>query len=454
MPHSEDIGLCTIAREGLFGNPERRFHLPAKITNIDATIVGGGMITYDLLLPSLYHLQRTGVVRNISVCALNSAPLRALRDNREFHEAFPGQDFTPHPSLDEHEDRTFPDLYKDVIAAMAPGNMVVVAMPDNLHFDVVMHALRHDQNVLCVKPLVLKYEQAAEIEKLAAERGRFVGVEYHKRFDRRSLVARRAYGLGQFGSFIMGEAKLIEPYYYRSSNFQNWFSCERTDPFTYIGCHYVDLLYFITGLRPVEVSVLGIRRKFPNGNEAFLWSHARVTWENGGLLSVVNGLGYPDDAAGSNDQGMLLYCEGTSRTGLIFHDDHNRGVSYSYLEGIGPGGSKYNYVSPDFYRLVHWEGPGYKPIGYGYESVAGITQTILRVESEAAGLAPEAALRRRREIMGEVDARGLLATPTNSYINELVVEAARMSVLHEAAPVRIVYGDRPFVEFRGNVRMR
>jgi predicted dehydrogenase len=406
------------------------------------------MITYDLLLPSLYHLQRTGIVKGIAVCALNTPPLKALRESRDFHEAFPGQGFTPYPSLDEPEDRAFPDMYKGVIAGMMPGNLVVVAMPDNLHFDVVMHALRHDQNVLCVKPLVLKYAQAVEVEKLAAEKGRFVGVEYHKRFDRRSLVARRAYALGQFGSFIMGEAKLIEPYYYRSSNFQNWFTCDRTDPFTYIGCHYVDLVYFITGLKPVEVSVQGIRRNFPNGNEAFMWSHARVTWQNGALLSVVNGLGYPDDAAGSNDQGMVLYCEGKNQTGLVFHDDHNRGVAYSYLEGIGPGGSKYNYVSPDFYRLVHWEGPGYMPIGYGYESVAGITQAIYRLESETAGLAPEPALRRRREIIAEVDARGLIATPANSYINELVVEAARMSILRDAAPVRIVYGDSPHVGYR------
>jgi len=122
----------------------------------------------------------------------------------------------------------------------------------------------------------------------------------------------------------------------------------------------------------VEVSLKGVKGKFPNGNDAFLWSHGRVTWENGALLSVINGLGYPDAAAGSNDQGMVLYCEGDDQTGLIFHDDHNRGVAYSYLEGIGPGGSKYNYVSPDFYRLIPWEGPGYKPIGYGYESVGGL----------------------------------------------------------------------------------
>jgi D-galacturonate reductase len=208
------------------------------------------------------------------------------------------------------------------------------------------------------------------------------------------------------------------------------------------------LVYFITGLKPVEVSVQGVKGRFPNGNEAFLWSHGRVTWENGALLSVVNGLGYPDAAAGSNDQGLVMYCEGKGQTGLIFHDDHSRGVAYSYLEGIGPGGSKYNYVSPDFYQLVPWEGPGYKPIGYGYESVAGITMAIHRLESAAVGLGQEAAIAKRREILREVDVQGLIATPANSYINELVVEAARASVLDNGVPVRIVYGDHPHIEIQ------
>lgn len=70
-------------------------------------------------------------------------------------------------------------------------------------------------------------------------------------------------------------------------------------------------------------------------------------------------------------------------------------MAYSYLEGIGPGGSKYNYASPDFFRLVPWEGPGFKPIGYGYESVTGVAQTIHRIANETAGLAPDAALARR-----------------------------------------------------------
>ncbi|HOL50283.1 MAG TPA: Gfo/Idh/MocA family oxidoreductase, partial [bacterium] len=213
---------------------------------LDVTIVGGGMITNDLLLPAIYHLQRTGIVDSIQICALNSAPLKYLRDNPELQQAFPGQSFTPYPDFSEPEQKNYPELYRDVISKMKPRQVVVVAMPDNLHYEVVIEALKHNQHVLCVKPLVLKYTQAAEIEEIVKEKGLFVGVEYHKRFDRRSLMARRAYRLGQFGEFAMGDAKLIEPYYYRHSNFQNWFTVDRTDPFVYIGCHYVDLVYFIT----------------------------------------------------------------------------------------------------------------------------------------------------------------------------------------------------------------
>ena len=65
---------------------------------------------------------------------------------------------------------------------------------------------------------------------------------------------------------------------------------------------------------------------------------------------------------------------------------------------------------------------------------------------ETAGLGPEAALEKRRQFLREVDARGLIATPANSSINELVVEAARKSIIHSAAPVRIVYGEHPHIE--------
>jgi D-galacturonate reductase len=416
-------------------------------TSVDVTIVGGGMITNDLILPSIYQLQRNGLVGEISVCALNTPPLKALKENPEFRAAFPGQDFRARPDLSEPADRIFPDLYKEVLAALPARQAVVVALPDHLHYGAVREALAAGQHVLCVKPLVLSYLEAEEIREQAYAAGLFVGVEYHKRFDRRSLLARRQYRAGHFGEFRMGEAKLVEPYYYRSSNFQNWFTCEQTDPFVYVGCHYVDLVYFITGLRPVEVSVAGIKGRFPNGNEGYMWANGRVRFENGALLSVTNGLGYPDLGAGSNEQCLTMFCEGEGRSGLIKHNDQFRGVTHGYLEPLGAGGSYFNFINPDFYRLVPREGEGAMPVGYGYDSVAAIIGRIRDLEEASAGVPPAAALKRRQELIRETDARGVIATPANSSINELVVEAARLSILADGRPARILYeGAHPRVE--------
>ena len=415
---------------------------------LDVTIIGGGMITYDLILPSVYHLQRTGVVSSISVCSLDSAPLKALKEGKDIQEAFPGQDFTAYPSIDEPADKKYPDLFKEVLSKMKPRQLVVVAMPDQLHYPVVMEALKNNQHILCVKPLVLKYEQTVEIEKIALEKGLFIGIEYHKRFDRRSLMAKRSYELGHFGKFVMGEAKMIEPYFYRSSNFQNWFTSDKTDPFVYVGCHYVDLVCFITGLKPVEVSVSGIKGKFPNGNEGYMWANGRVRCENGAILSVIDGFGYPDQGAGSNEQNLEMFFEGEGKSGLLKHDDQFRGVEHSYLEGIGCAGSHFNYVSPDFYRVVPWEGAGYAPVGYGFESVAATIKMANRIENEVRGLSEEDSLAKRRELIRDVDQRGIIATPANSYVNELVMEAARMSILNDGDIVNIIYDGKPYVELR------
>jgi len=413
---------------------------------MEAVVVGGGMITHDQLLPSLYHLQRLGLVGKIKIAALNSGPLRALNDAPRFQEAFAGHTFEPWPALSEDPSQAFPDLYREAIASLPPRSLVVVAVPDQFHHTVIRTALEHHQHVLTVKPLVLKHAQAVEIEKLAHARGLLVGVEYHKRFDRRALDARGQYRKGRFGQFRCGEAKLIEPYYYRHSNFQNWFTRENSDPFTYIGCHYVDLVYFITGLRPVEVAVRGVEGKFPNGNLGYLWSTGQVVWENGAILSVVNGLGYPDEGAGTNDQALCLFCEGADCGAIIRHDDQFRGVSHGYVDR--QSGAMFRFVSPDYFRLVPWQGPGLKPVGYGYDSVEAIVQAAHEVNAAGAGREGAAVLAEQQQCLETIDARGILATPANSAINELVVEAARMSIAAAGRAAVIEYEPTARVRWR------
>ncbi|MBI4877451.1 MAG: hypothetical protein HY822_22715, partial [Acidobacteria bacterium] len=237
-------------------------------------------------------------------------------------------------------------------------------------------------------------------------------------------------------------------WYYRHSNFQNWCTVENSDAFTYVGCHYVDLVHFITGLLPVSVSLYGIPDRYPNGKEGFLWTDARVLWNNGACLNVQNALGFPDDAPGTNTQGITMYCAGAGRGAWIMHSDQYRGLQYCYTERpAAPGATIYAEPSPDYFQYIDLGGKGRVPVGYGYRSVEFIVRTAIRIERETDGLAPEAALARRREMLQEIDAAGIMATPANSRFNELVIEAGRLSILNGGREALIEY-DPPSVRLR------
>jgi D-galacturonate reductase len=384
------------------------------MTKPSVALIGGGMIVQDQILPSLYQLQRVNVIEDIRVCERRPPALDALAQNEAICRAFPGQSFA----------RAL-EPYSEMLTKLPPRSIAFVALPDQLHYDAIMTALEAGHHVITVKPLVLRAAQASEIEEAARTRGLFVGIEYHKRADDRSLMARMRYREGKFGEFRLGTSCLLEKWYYRDSNFQNWCTVENSDAFTYIGCHYVDLVAFITGLHPTAISVYGVRDRYPNGNEGFLWTDARVIWSNGACLNVQNALGFPDAAPGSNTQGMTMYCAGGDRGAWIEHSDQYRGLKYAYTDG------NYSEPSPDYFQYLEYDGPGLAPVGYGYRSVRNLIEACGRVEA-----APEGS---RAKVLDEIDRAGLVATPANSRYNELVIEAGRLSILNEGREAVIDY---------------
>lgn len=403
-------------------------------------IAGGGMITHDQILPAVLQMQRRGELGEISVVAQHGRTVKALQDAPAIRRAFPDRTFRCFPDPDSAGQAPQPELYKELIAAMPPRNIVIVALPDQLHYAAVMTALSHDQHVCCVKPLVLTARQSFEIEQEAYRRGLVVGVEYHKRFDDRSLRARASYRNGMFGEFRLGTARLMEKWNYRHSNFQNWCTTENSDAFTYIGCHYVDLIHYITGLLPVSVCSYGIRDKYPNGNEGFLWCDTRVLWNNGASLNVQTSLSFPDEAPGPNVQGLTMHCAGDGKGALIDHSDQYRGLSYCFIRKSDyPGGTFYSEPSPDYFQYNDLGETGMTPVGYGVRSV----EFILRQCIETSG-----SLTERQARLKELDARGILATPANSRYNELVMEAGRLSILNGAREAMIEYNPEPRVRFK------
>jgi predicted dehydrogenase len=367
-------------------------------------------------------LQRLGRIGGITVCSSSHETVTRLAANEEIRRAFPGQSFR---RLPKGPGERRPELWREAVAELPPRQIVVMALPDDLHYDAIMAALGRDQHVCAVKPMVHCSRQGAEIVEEARRRNLLVAVDYHKRFDDRNRIARRAYREGRFGEFRLGSACLFEKWYYRESNFQNWMTADRSDAFTYVGCHYVDLVAFITGLMPVAVSVYGIVDRFPNGAEGYLWTDARVIWSNGACLNVQNGLGVPAAAPGSNAQGLVMYCQKGERGARLSHADQFRGVEYCYTEPevcVEP--------NPDFFQYVECDGVGLAPVGYGYRSIEAIVEAVRAVE-------------RGERTVSEIDAAGLLATAANSSYNDRVVEAGRESIRNGGREVRCDSAGRP-----------
>ncbi len=195
---------------------------------------------------------------------------------------------------------------------------------------------------------------------------------------------------------------------------------------------------------PRTVSVYGIEDTYPNGKTGYLWTDARIVWENDACLNVTNVMGYPDDGPGGNFQGIRMYCRGEDKSGMLVHDDQNRGIQHCYVEkGIEPGDTYYAEPSPDYFKYIDLGGEGLIPVGYGYRSIELIIKNICKcIDVERDDVAG------RQELIERFDDEGIMATPANSSYNELVVEAGRLSILNGGREVEITYGENAGVDFR------
>jgi hypothetical protein len=136
-----------------------------------------------------------------------------------------------------------------------------------------------------------------------------------------------------------------------------------------------------------------------------------------------------------------MFCEGENCGAMIRHDDQFRGVSHGYVDHRS--GAAFRFVSPDYFRLVPWEGEGLRPVGYGYDSIEANVSAAIRVNAAATGRSGSDALSRQQQVLEEIDRRGIIATPGNSFINELVTEAARLSIATSGRRAVIDYSATP-----------
>lgn len=382
------------------------------MTRVPVLIVGAGMITQEVVFPTVWQEQRRGRVGTIRVASRRAASLKKLA------ELYPQAEFAayPDPATTDLE-ASYPEAYKQAIADLEEGGVVIVATPDNLHTPVTLDALRAGHDVIVEKPLCLTVEDGHAIAREAQDRALYVLTDFHKRHDRAIRAARRRFRLGELGEMLHGHAWIEERREMPLKVFRRW--CERSSPFEYIGVHYVDAYYFITGLKPKRVVGFGQKKLLPrHGIDAFDAIQATIEWEDGSVLFVQTSWVCSEHNSALTNQGLQL--SGTEGEYWADHKDRNL---HFVTQSRG-----FEHFNPNFFKEYDdWDNPGQvEYVGYGYDSIVqGIDDVRLLID-ETQGLDEKEKRLRRRQIIDRLGKTRAL--PHQAIIATAVAEAVKLSI--------------------------
>ncbi|KAI0167002.1 NAD(P)-binding protein [Hypoxylon sp. FL1284] len=224
--------------------------------------VGGGASGSDKKVGvvglTLFDLRRRGKVARLGMVGTNGAKFPAIRQHLDANisQVYNGLDcsFDSYPANDVKD----PGAYKAAIDALKPGDAITIFTPDTTHYPIALYAIERGIHVLITKPAVKTLEHHQALLAAARERGVYVYVEHHKRYDPAYADARfRARGLGDFNYFYsyMSQPKS------QLETFKAWAGVD-SDISYYLNSHHVDVCDSMVsqlGFAPVRVSASAAR---------------------------------------------------------------------------------------------------------------------------------------------------------------------------------------------------
>jgi predicted dehydrogenase len=341
---------------------------------IKIALVGAGMFGGDVHLRAYADMQRHGIGGQLARAGLDAwtrqlAPIqfelvavatRSLPSAQRAAATFQGLTGMK-PAIYSGE-----TPWADVLRDFQDLDVMAVATPDHMHTPVILSALEHGVHVITEKPMCLSIHQADQIIAQAAQAGLVVGVDMHKRYDPDHLrirddIARRS------GTPLYGTAYLEEPLKVSMSTFK-W--AAQSDPFSYVGPHWTDLIYSYFHSKPVSLTAVGQKKRLlRQGIDAYDAVQVRVDFDNGMSINFHNNWITPPDFEGPVNQGHEIV--GTD--GKVESDQQDRGFRWWHLGGGSRTSNNHftrDVTRPDGSR-------GY--VGYGVDSLVAIMSAIARV---------------------------------------------------------------------------
>ncbi len=362
-------------------------------------VVGGGMFFEEIIGQTLKDFERGGFAGALSSIGMSRfapqvADIRCTFAAIGTHSAKTGsagriaqwfKDDFPQSTVQVHYGET---AWEEILDTHHP-DILFVATPDPLHVQPILAALNRGVHVITEKPVCLKTAEIDRIISMAREKKCIVAADMHKRYDPfvRDMMSQAR---EKYGCINRVRACLEEPIDVSTEIFQ-W--AERSNPFTYVGCHWLDVVAFYLDAFPASLHAVGQKQllknweryhrivaekencpleKFSKPRNIDTWDalSVGVVYRDGMFGEFHNNWINPRDFEGAVNQEIEVY--GVLGRGMV--DQQDRG----YRETLTGGGTRTR--NPAFSGRIKNRDGHTEIFGYGKASIVAGVLAIARTK--------------------------------------------------------------------------
>ena len=324
-------------------------------------VTGRGVQGYGTVLPSLAQASKKISIDKITLVGINPENEKYILETTKNINIILSTDIkVEYQSIgDNNLSNAITELCKNKNIECS-----IVVLPDHLHFEAAKALIQNNIHTLVVKPLVTNLKHAKELLRLQVKHEVYGAVEFHKRYDESNLYVKKIIKENQLGDIQYITVDYSQKIQVPLVSFKQWSA--KTNVFQYLGVHYVDIIYFITGYVPVGLMAYGMYGILKSNNiDSYDSIHVTIEWchpeeRNSKFISTFNTNWIdPDCSTSMSNQKYKII--GT--TGRIECDQKNRGIELvSESKGV-------LHVNPYFSEFLYDENGHNLFQGYGYKSI-------------------------------------------------------------------------------------
>lgn len=337
-------------------------------------VVGGGMYVlgrgfenHGTVLPAIFEFSRNFEVLELIVCTTSVKSCDLVVD--KYNEL---------SKLMKCEIKLFvyPKTKSDDKAYIHAAKMhkpdaAIVSVPDHLHEPIGLDLINLGIHILMVKPLSDSYQGAKRLCNAASDHNVIAQVEFHKRLDESNMLMRDAVRSGKIGMPLYATVEYSQQKKIPRDVFKSW--SDKTNIFQYLGVHYVDIIYYVTGFMPKIVTAWGQSVYLSGmGINTYDAMQVVVEWDNlegGNFVSthITNWID-PDETSAMSDQKINI----VGSKGRYQADQKNRGVESVF------DGDQSRHVNPYFCQPIYSINDRLEYVGYGIKSIYQFLEDVVR----------------------------------------------------------------------------